>query len=127
MANLALTGFQKDQQGIFIVKDPDANIEYALDFVDYLNTGDSLSTSTVTIGTITGDAAPLAFPTAGYANQQLRTNAGADVSISGTKVILRVSAGTAGNIYPIEVKITTADGDTDSRHFRIVVKDKGLQ
>ena len=111
MANLALTGFQKDQQGIFILKDSDANIKYSLDFVDYLNTGDSLATVTVTIGTITGDAAPLAFP----------TGAGTDVAI------FRVNAGTTGNIYPIEVKITTANGDTDARHFRIVVKDKGLQ
>ena len=116
MANLSLTGFEKDNKGIFATKDPDANIEYALDFVDYLNTGDSLSSVTVTIGTITGDAAPLAFP----------TNAGTDVSISGTKAILRVSAGTAGNIYPIEVKIVTADGDTDSRHFRLIVKNKEL-
>jgi len=117
MANLALTGFKRDNSGIFIEKDPDANITYALDFVDYLNTGDSLATATVTLGTITGDSAPLAFP----------TGAGTDVSISGTKVILRVNAGTAGNIYPIEVRITTADGDTDSRHFRIVVKNKELQ
>jgi hypothetical protein len=117
MANLALTGFQRDNTGIFINKDPDANIEYALDFVDYLNTGDSLSSVTVTIGTISGDLAPLAFP----------TGAGTDVNISGTKAIFRVNAGTAGNIYPIQVQITTANGDTDSRHFRIVVKDKGLQ
>ena len=75
MANLALTGFQKDQQGIFILKDSDANIKYSLDFVDYLNTGDSLATVTVTIGTITGDAAPLAFP----------TGAGTDVSIQGQR------------------------------------------
>jgi len=117
MANLALTGFKRDNQGIYINKDPDANIEYALDFVDYLNTGDSLSTATVTLGTITGDSAPLAFP----------TNAATDTNISGTKVIFRVEAGTAGNIYPVQVQITTADGDTDSRHFRIVVKDKGLE
>tara|TARA_R110002020_G_scaffold283575_2_gene499255 strand:+ start:553 stop:906 length:354 start_codon:yes stop_codon:yes gene_type:complete len=117
MANLSLTGFARDQQGIFVVKDPDANIEYALDFVDYLNTGDSLSNKTVTIGTISGDSAPLAFP----------TGAGTDVAISGTKVIFRVNAGTTGNIYPIQVQIITANGDTDSRHFRIVVKDKGLQ
>ena len=117
MANLSLTGFARDQKGIFVVKDPDANIEYALDFVDYLNTGDSLSNKSVTIGTIAGDSSPLAFP----------TGAGTDVSISGTKVILRVNAGTAGNVYPIQVQITTANGDTDSRHFRIVVKDKGLE
>lgn len=117
MANLALTGYKRDQAGIYIVKDPDANITYALDFVDYLNTGDSVSTATVTLGTITGDAAPLAFP----------TSQASDTSISGTKVIFRVEAGTAGNIYPVQVQITTADGDTDSRHFRIVVKDKGLE
>ena len=114
MANL--TGFKKDQDGLYIDKSPSSNIQYGLDFTDYLNTGDSLSSVTVTIGTITGDAAPLAFP----------TNAGTDVSISGTKAILRVSAGTAGNIYPIEVKIVTADGDTDSRHFRLIVKNKEL-
>lgn len=117
MANLALTGFKRDNTGIFIEKDPDANITYALDFVDYLNTGDSLSTATVTLGTISGDSAPLAFP----------TSQAADTSISGTKVIFRVNAGTAGNIYPVEVRVTTADGDTDSRHFRIVVKNKELQ
>jgi hypothetical protein len=111
-----LTGFQKDITGIYINKDPDANLTYALDFVDYLAQGDSLSTATVTIGTISGDSAPLAFP----------TSAAADVSVAGTKVIFRVNAGTAGYIYPIQVTITTADGDTDSRHFRIVVKDKQL-
>ena len=52
MANLSLTGFEKDNKGIFATKDPDANIEYALDFVDYLNTGDSLSSATVTIGVL---------------------------------------------------------------------------
>tara|TARA_Y100001938_G_C7968182_1_gene367944 strand:+ start:384 stop:731 length:348 start_codon:yes stop_codon:yes gene_type:complete len=114
MANL--TGFQKDHKGIFINKDPDANIEYSIDFVDYLNTGDSLSSKTVTIGTISGDSAPLAFP----------TGAGTDVAISGTKVVFRVNGGTVNNIYPIEVKIVTANGDTDARHFRIVVKDKQL-
>lgn len=117
MANLALTGFKRDNQGIYIEKDPDANITYALDYVDYLNTGDSLSTATVTLGTITGDPAPLAFP----------TSQATDTTVAGTKVIFRVEAGTAGNIYPIQVQITTADGDTDSRHFRIVVKDKGLE
>lgn len=114
MANL--TGFQKDITGIYINKDPDANLVYALDFVDYLQQGDSLSTATVTIGTISGDSAPLAFP----------TGAGTDVNISGTKATFRVNAGTAGYIYPIQVTITTTGGDTDSRHFRIVVKDKQL-
>ena len=63
-----LTGYLRDNKGIYIYKDPDANIKYALDFTNYLNNGDTIvdngSTSPiVTIGTITGDAAPLTHPT----------------------------------------------------------------
>lgn len=112
----ALTGFLRDNTGIYVIKDPDANLRYALDFVNYLNSGDSISTATVTIGTITGDTDPLQHP----------TGAGTDVAIVGDKVTLRVEGGTDGNVYPIKVKITTAQGDTDSRVFRIVVKDKQL-
>tara|TARA_Y100000310_G_scaffold303795_1_gene342417 strand:+ start:3078 stop:3440 length:363 start_codon:yes stop_codon:yes gene_type:complete len=117
-----LTGFLRDHNGIYIIKDPDANIEYALDFTNYLNTGDTIlddSTGepTVTLGTISGDASPLAFP----------TSHAVDVSATTTKVTFRVNAGTAGNVYPVEVKIVTSAGDTDSRHFRIICKDKGLE
>ena len=117
MANLALTGFKRANNYIYIDKDPDANLTYALDYVDYLAQGDSVSTATVTLGTITGDSNPLAFP----------TSQAADTTVAGTKVIFRVHQGTAGNIYPIEVKITTADGDTDARHFRIRVQNKELE
>ena len=117
-----LTGFKKDNTGIYIYKDPDANIQYALDFTNYLNTGDTIlddSTGepTVTLGTISGDASPLAFP----------TSHATDVSATTTKVTFRVNAGTAGNVYPVEVKIVTSAGDTDVRHFRIICKDKGLE
>ena len=121
MANLSLTGFFKDNAGIFYKKDPSANITLALDFADYLVSGDSLlddSTGepTVTLGTISGDASPLAFP----------TSHATDVQVSGTKVVFRVNGGTSGNIYPIQVQIVTANGDTDKRHFRIVVENKEL-
>ena len=117
-----LTGFLRDNTGIYIIKDPDANITYSLDWTNYLTTGDSLlhdSTGepTVTLGTISGDAAPLAFP----------TSHATDVTVAGTKVVLRVNGGTAGNVYPVEVKVVTADGDTDVRHFRIICEDKQLR
>jgi hypothetical protein len=115
MANL--TGYLKDNQGVFIRKDPSANIVYALDWADYLKSGDTLSTTTVTISTITGDTTPLRFP----------TNSATDVSISGTKTQFRLSAGTAGNVYTIKVRITTTDGDTDLRQFRVVVNNKELE
>lgn len=117
-----LTGFLRDNIGIYIIKDPDANIQYAIDFTNYLNTGDTIlddSTGepTVTLGTISGDASPLAFP----------TSHATDVTATTTQVTFRVNAGTAGNVYPIEVKIVTSAGDTDSRHFRIICEDKQLR
>ena len=112
MANL--TGFKSDNKGLFITKDPEANVQYGLDWSDWLPAGDSLSSCTVTIETITDDAAPLALP----------TNAGTDVSITGAITNIRVNAGTDGNIYNIRAKVVTAQGNTDARHFRIVVEDK---
>ena len=124
MANL--TGFKKDNEGAYIEKHPDANIQYGIDFTDYLNASDNISTATVTIETISGDASPLKFPTAGYANQQVRTSAGEDVSISANVVGIRVTNGSLNNIYNVDCKIVTTNGDTDSRRFRIVIGVKNL-
>jgi hypothetical protein len=61
MANL--TGYKRDNVSLYITKDPDSNVQYGLDFTEYLNTGDSISSASVTISTVSGDSAPLAFPT----------------------------------------------------------------
>lgn len=114
MANL--TGFLRDNKGAYITKDPDANVIYGVDWADYLNAGDSLSTATVTIQAISGDSAPLAHPSA----------ASTDVSISGTQVNIRLNAGTASKEYTIDCKVVTTGGDTDSRRFRIIVQRKHL-
>jgi len=114
MANL--TGFKRDNDGLYIEKDPSANIQYGLDFTDYLQTGDSVLTATVTLETITGDATPLAFP----------TDAATDVVVTNPLVNIRVEGGTANNIYTVKCVITTNNGDTDARSFRIVCKEKLL-
>jgi hypothetical protein len=114
MANL--TGFQRDNTGLFIIKDPDANVQYGLDFTDYLQSGQTITAAVVTIEQIAGDASPLAHP----------TNAATDVVITFAVVNIRLRNGTSGNIYNIKCKITTSGGDTDARHFRIVVQNKIL-
>jgi hypothetical protein len=114
MANL--TGFKRDNQGAFIEKHPNANIQYGVDFTDYLNSGDAVATASVTLETISGDPSPLAFP----------TNEATDVGITGAVVQIRLSAGTSGNVYNVDVQITTSNGDTDARRFRIVVGEKHL-
>ena len=112
MANL--TGFESDNTGLWIQKDSQANVQYGLDWTDWIPAGDALSTATVTIETITDDSSPLALP----------TGAGTDVTITGAVTNIRLNAGTDGNVYNVRVKVVTSDGNTDARHFRIVVGDK---
>ena len=114
MANL--TGFKTDNKGAFIEKHPDANIQYGVDFTDYLNASDNISTATVTIETIAGDTSPLAFP----------TDAATDTNITGDVVGIRLTNGSLNNIYDVDCKIVTSNGDTDSRRFRILIGTKHL-
>lgn len=114
MANL--TGFKRDNEGAFIEKAPTANIKYAVDFTDYLNSGDAISSASVSIESIAGDASPLAFP----------TNSATDVLIAGAVVSVRLRNGTLNNIYNVDVTIVTSNGDTDKRRFRIIMTEKHL-
>tara|TARA_Y100000004_G_scaffold195336_1_gene262065 strand:+ start:386 stop:733 length:348 start_codon:yes stop_codon:yes gene_type:complete len=115
MANL--TGFRSDRDGLYAVKDPASNIQYGLDFTDYLASGDAISSATVSISTVTGDAAPL----------QLPTDANTDVNITGGNLVnVRVSGGSVQNVYTIKITIVTSQGDTDARSFRVIVREKTL-
>jgi len=115
MANL--TGYKRDNTSLYISKDPDSNIQYGLDFTSYLNSGDTISSASTTISTVSGDSAPLAFP----------TNEATDVYVTGGVLVnIRLEGGTAGNIYTIKTTIVTSQGDTDARSFRIKVEEKLL-
>jgi len=111
------TGFFKNQQGITIEKDPTANVAYTLDWSQYLPTNTIISSTSITIETISGDSSPLQHP----------TDAATDVSIiTNNKVRIRVEGGTDGNVYDIACQITTDGGDIDTRHFKVVVKERNL-
>jgi hypothetical protein len=114
MANL--TGFKRDNEGAYIEKASTANIKYAVDFTDYLNSGDAISSATIAIETITGDGNALRLP----------TNAATDVLIAGAVVSVRLRGGTLGNVYNVDVTIVTSNGDTDVRRFRVVITKKNL-
>jgi hypothetical protein len=114
MANL--TGFKRDNEGAYIEKASAANIIYAIDFTDYLNSGDALSTASVAIESITGDTNALRFP----------TSQAVDVTIANALVSIRLRGGTLGNVYNVDTTITTSNGDTDVRRFRIVITNKNL-
>lgn len=114
MANL--TGFKRDNSGAYIEKHPNANIQYGVDFTDYLNSGDSITSATVAIESITGDATPLRLP----------TDAATDVVIAGAVVSIRLTGGTSTFEYNIDVTINTNSGDVDVRRFRIIIGPKHL-
>lgn len=105
----SLTGFQEDRVGPYIEKDPYAILDYTLDFTNWMPSGDTISAMSVTAETITGDSSPLTVD-----------------STTNTDYLATayISAGTTGNIYNLEYKITTTNGLRDSRNFRIKVVER---
>ena len=106
-----LTGYLRDSKGIYIDKDPTAILDYTLDWSEYTQGGDSVSTATWAVVAISGDSSPLTV--------------GAS-SINSDKATVVISGGTAGNIYTVTCTITTTENLTDKRAFRIVVKNRTL-
>jgi hypothetical protein len=106
-----LTGFLQDNEGAYIDKDPSAILSYTLDWSEWLPSGSSISTSSWTISTFSGDAAPI--------TQVSTTN-------TGNSAIIRLSGGTIGKVYTITNTITTSGSLTDRRNFRIKVKNRTI-
>lgn len=106
-----LTGYKQDRVGGYIDKDPYAVLDYSLDWTNWMPTGDTISTLSVTAQTISGDASPLVI------DSTTKTDYIATAFISG---------GTAGNIYNIEFKIVTTNALQDSRNFRIRVLERQI-
>ena len=101
-----ITGYKKDTEGSWIAKDPSAQLVYSMEWNQWLATGQSLASSSYAVSTISGDASPLAKVSSG---------------ISGTQSYVELSGGTAGEIYTVTATITTDDGATDRRAFKVKV------
>jgi hypothetical protein len=106
-----LTGFRTDREGAYIVKDPQAELDYSIDWSDWIDSGDAINSSVWTVETVTGD-------TNNLDNYQDSYSAGTSI----TTVWLR--RGTLGNNYRVTNRITTANGLKDERYFRVFVKDR---
>lgn len=107
-----LTGYLRDNKGVYIDKDPNSVLDYSLDWVNWLPSGSTLSSATWNIVAISGDASPLTIDTSAVT--------------STTKTTANLSAGTVGNIYTVECTIVTSDSYTDKRNFRVSVKNRSL-
>jgi hypothetical protein len=85
------------------LKDPDATLDYAFNWTDWLATGETISTSTVAV-----------------------TTGITKVSDSQANGIVTVwlSGGTEGNTYSIANKITTSAGRVDERTIKVRIEDR---
>lgn len=106
-----VTGFQRDNTGIFIPKDTEAILTYSLDWTDWLSNGETISSNLYTIETLAGDTDPLT-----------------KVSQSNTDYVttVKISGGTQGKIYKVYNTIVTSGGLTERRYFRIRVETRSL-
>ena len=84
------------------VKDPDAILDYEFDWTRWLG-DDTISSVVITV------------PTGIVKDQSSNTT---------KKVTVWLSGGTAGSMYLIACRITTAEGRTDERTIRINCSDK---
>jgi hypothetical protein len=98
-----LTGFQEDRVGAYIEKDPYAVLDYSLDWTNWMPSGDTITSISVT------------------ADSGITIDSSTNTDYIATAYI---SGGTAGTIYNIEFKIVTTNGLQDSRNFRIKVIER---
>jgi hypothetical protein len=101
------TGFQKDLKGTYILKDPQAALQYGIDWKDWLNSADTLSTANWTVETTS-------------TNQLTAT----DGSILDGVALITLNAGSTSTVYTVACKILTSSGYTDVRRFRVLVEPR---
>ena len=105
------TGFEILNNGLQISKDPAAQLTYTLDWSEWLDSGDTISTVDWTVAARRNDPTPITIVTSGKDG----TN---------TKTYVELSGGQADKTYIVNAEITTNDGLTDARSFRVLVESR---
>lgn len=111
MTTLQKTGYEQDTLGAWIRKDPEAVLTYSMDWTDWLQNSEVLTSVTYTLQVRANDPAPLVIEDEGLAH----TNTWSYVQLSGGQV---------GKTYTVTAEITTDAGNTDRRAFRIKAENR---
>lgn len=107
------TGYKKDLVGQYILKDPASTLTYEVDWTDWMPTGDTISSSSFAVSTVSGDTAAMSISLSGRVP-------------STERVYAKITGGSAGNTYTITNTVITDGGSTDVRRFRIKVEERYL-
>ena len=87
------------------IKDPDAILDYKVDWSEWLDTDETISTQTTLASTgITVESS--------------------GIFDSSTSVVAWLSGGTANSRYRITSRITTSAGRTDDRSYMVSIKER---
>ena len=81
-------------------KDPDSIVDFGIDWTEWLNTGDSVSSAAWSVTSPSGDGDPIAVDSS---------------SESGAVCTAITSGGTAGNKYELKCRMTTTAGLVEDR------------
>ena len=106
-----MTGFNIDKIGSHIDKDPQSTLDYTLDWSGWITVGDAIATSTWDVESISGDVTPL-------------TSTGSSFNAGTSVTTIWLANGDLRNTYRVANTITTTNGLTDERYFRINITNK---
>lgn len=104
-------GFEILNNGLQISKDPAAQLTYTLDWSEWLESGDTISTVDWTVAARRNDPTPITIVTSGKDGSNIKT-------------YVELSGGQADKTYIVSAEITTNDGLTDKRSFRVLVENR---
>lgn len=103
------TGFFANNSTLSIDKDPAAQLTYTLDWVQWLDPEDSLASVTWDAAARRNDPEPIIIVAQG---------------MLGTQTYVELAGGQVSKTYIITAQITTANGLTDRRNFRVNIVDR---
>jgi hypothetical protein len=104
-------GFEILNNGLQISKDPAAQLTYTLDWSEWLESGDTISTVDWTVAARRNDPTPITIVTSGKDGSNIKT-------------YVELAGGQADKTYIVSAEVTTNDGLTDKRSFRVLVENR---
>lgn len=110
MTTTTITGFQRDTQGSWIAKDPEAQLVYTLDWQLWLESQDTIVSVDYTVQARSNDPDPLVKESQG--------------TLEGTKTYVELTGGQLGKTYTVTADITTANNSRDRRFFRVKIEQR---
>ena len=110
---ITISGYQQDNQGAWISKDPSAQLVYSLDWSQWLNANDIIQTIQITLQVRANDPQPLVL-----------VNSGISTNSSGKITFTELSGGQLNKVYTVTTRVVTQDGLIDSRSFRVKIENR---